>query len=67
MAITIIKEGAKERTTFRAECEECGCVFEYNRDDITFGLWIVRCPQCSHPVPHSSENIVRNATTSPSE
>lgn len=63
MAIKIIKEGTKERKAYRAECQECGCIFEYHKEDIrTYNTYdnysisrevsYVRCPQCHNECRH---------------
>ena len=48
--IEIIKKG-DEAPKKRAECQHCGCVFDYQKDDVQTifaGSYkkIVRCPQC---------------------
>ena len=39
--IKIIKEG---KTDFRMTCDKCGCIFEYNVEDITDSY--IKCPTC---------------------
>ena len=46
--ITIIKHG---REHYRMECEECGCIFEYDKTDIkeyyeNGPVQKIRCPEC---------------------
>lgn len=64
MAIKIIKEGTKERKAYRAECQECGCIFEYHKEDIRTDykqefnsyplekVHYVDCPQCHNECRH---------------
>lgn len=59
MSIVIIKKGTKERTKYRVECPECGCIYEYNKEDMIIddlSEVIVRhytnCPQCYNRVSH---------------
>lgn len=66
MAIKIIKDGTKERKAYRAECQECGCIFEYHKEDIRirytqeYGFsstftgeeYYVDCPQCHNECRH---------------
>ena len=55
--IKIITKGTREKTT----CEECGCYFSYDKEDIhevpadstggyTASKYVVTCPQCGIPV-----------------
>lgn len=39
--IKIIKEG---KTDFRKTCDKCGCIFEYNVEDINDSY--IKCPTC---------------------
>ncbi len=43
MAIKIIREPSE---LFRAECEVCEAIFEYERDDIDAGY--IQCPCCKN-------------------
>ena len=51
--ITIVKHGKEH---YRMECEDCGCIFEYDMQDI--GEYIedgekvfkIRCPECGKSV-----------------
>lgn len=44
--IKIIKRGTKKTCT----CNECGCVFSYEEEDINVGVFnvvdTIQCPQC---------------------
>lgn len=67
MAIKVIKEGTKKPKVFRVECNECGCVFEYDKNDIfvyeaipgctiydtELCKFAVRCPQCNNECVHN--------------
>lgn len=61
MAVKIISEGTKKRTVYRAECTECGCVYEYNNEDVVeeeFGYvdtYHTHCPQCHNKVKHGKD------------
>ena len=51
--ITIIKKGTKEKCT----CNECGCLFSYDKEDIktidAFSMGcrdVIICPQCGHEI-----------------
>ena len=50
--IKIIKEGTRKTT----ECDHCGCVFSYDREDVEHELLAggekdyLICPQCAHEV-----------------
>lgn len=58
MSVHIISKGTKERTKYRVECPECGCVYEYNKEDVVeeeFGsvsTYHTNCPQCHNRVKH---------------
>ena len=45
--IEIIKRGTKKTCT----CNECGCVFSYEDEDVNIGVFnvvnTIRCPQCN--------------------
>ena len=45
--IEIIKRGTKQTH----KCSECGCIFNYEDDDINIGVFnvcdTIRCPQCN--------------------
>ena len=49
--IKVIKEG---KQNFRATCSKCGCVFEYELEDL-FPLEYVLCPCCKDHVYHSMQ------------
>lgn len=68
MSIKIISKGMKERTKYRVECPECGCVYEYNKEDIKsefIGMMLepftyhTICPHCHNKVNHE-ENFIEN-------
>lgn len=70
----IIKAGRKFPLSFRAECKECGCLFEYDINEISNcqstkyidgypivnAYSCVRCPQCKTIVKHTPKD---NETT----
>jgi hypothetical protein len=41
---------------FKIKCEYCGCVFEYDREDLGYRPWyphgFVYCPKCGKPLRH---------------
>lgn len=41
---------------FKTKCENCGCVFTYERINIGIG---VDCPDCGHYCVHKLENAVQ--------
>lgn len=50
----IIKNGANQ---FRKECDRCGCIFEYDLDEVNKRDGVgeqdtVRCPGCGKNMPH---------------
>lgn len=58
--IKVIKHGQK---VFRVICENCGCEFEYELDDLTeefdkesltYGakVRVIKCPDCGHKIRH---------------
>lgn len=53
MAKRIISDGTD---TYRATCDECGCVFTYERGDVHHNYMHsadhVSCPQCGHGCRH---------------
>lgn len=69
MAIKIIKEGKKkEKEIFKKTCEECGCVFEFEEEDLTtdynfcltsyppqYHRYII-CPCCGNRIYH--DNVI---------
>lgn len=69
MAIKIIKEGTKKPKVYRVECWNCGCIFEYEKEDAypnppygyalavphEFCYHYVKCPQCNNECEHIIE------------
>jgi hypothetical protein len=53
MAKTIIKDGS---STFHGLCDRCGCVFDYQPEDVgqdhVRSLAVVSCPTCRHSLVH---------------
>jgi len=47
--IKIIKQGTR-RTK---ECENCGCIFSYDKEDIESyqNCYFLTCPQCNKEIP----------------
>lgn len=66
MAINVLKTGKKKRTIYKVECPGCGCVYEYNKEDIRQDIMngvfpqqyflYTYCPQCHNGVAHSDSN-----------
>lgn len=58
LMITIVKHGKEH---YRMECEDCSCIFEYDKQDI--GEYIengeqvfkIRCPECGKAIDAGSE------------
>ena len=52
MAIKIIKEGKNKIAVYRANCSNCDCEFEFNKEDAFFGMdrdgkyLNLNCPHC---------------------
>jgi hypothetical protein len=50
--IKIIEEG----TRHKCKCEECGCLFSYEKEDIQYqtvgfsSFKYIKCPQCMHEI-----------------
>ena len=51
--IKIIKQGTRQKAT----CDECGCLFSYEAEDVNVHMEyiggskrMVKCPQCGHEV-----------------
>jgi hypothetical protein len=71
MAIKIIKDGKIEKPIYRSECKECGCVFEYNREDAEieyamsgFAYYLyLPCPYCGRTVFEYGEPINKRDDT----
>ena len=53
MARTIIEQGIDQ---FHAHCDQCGCVFNYERADVRHDFVhsrdYVSCPSCGHALSH---------------
>jgi hypothetical protein len=53
MAKTIIKPGTNK---FHARCDQCGCRFDYEREDVRHDYVhsrdVVSCPSCGHSLVH---------------
>lgn len=49
----VISKGKK----YRAECSNCGCIFEYTKKDIDEYACIT-CPSCGEIEPHTKENEI---------
>jgi hypothetical protein len=55
MAIKIIKEGKRKIAVFKETCSLCGCVFEYNFEDVVSSsiaakdtvMFTINCPNCN--------------------
>ena len=57
MAIKVIKE--QDDDIYAVTCEYCGCVFEYQIEDLGYRPWyphgFVYCPNCKKPLRHKKE------------
>ncbi|MFA6619658.1 MAG: hypothetical protein WCS90_00790 [Bacilli bacterium] len=49
-------------THFKIKCEYCGCVFEYDSEDLGYRPWypkgFVYCPKCGKPLRHNPQRNV---------
>lgn len=50
--IKILKHGFD---TYRVTCDNCGCIFIYQLEDIVSGL--ITCPDCNNRMTHVCTNI----------
>ncbi len=66
MAIKILKPGKKKKEVFKKTCEKCGCVFEFEEEDLTtdysfcltsypaqYHRYII-CPCCRNRIYHDN-------------
>ena len=60
MAVSIIKKGKVKHSVYKAECDICGCVFEFekqdaevrNSHDLENSYLKIDCPCCGWPIHH---------------
>lgn len=64
----IIINGKYKDAVYRHECTRCGCVFEFEHDDIDkYGSyppefierWSITCPECGHENRFIAPNPIR--------
>ena len=50
MAIKIIKQGKKKKEVFKKTCEKCGCIFEFEEEDLItdYSLCLTTCSSQYH-------------------
>ena len=45
----------------KIKCEYCGCVFEYEAEDLAYRIWyphgFVYCPHCKKPLRHGADKL----------
>ena len=55
----------EEKTVFREECEYCGTVFEYAKEDVhtgAYGCAFVYCPHCTEELSLDNEALEKHIT-----
>lgn len=60
MTVKIVDD-SKTKKTYRIQCEYCGCIFEYESEDLGYRPWyphgFVYCPHCKKPLRHGSDKL----------
>lgn len=60
MAVKIVSN-SEEQKKFKIQCEYCGCIFEYEKEDLQYRPWyrhgFIYCPKCGKPLRHGSSKL----------
>lgn len=60
MTVKIVDD-SKTKEIYRMQCEYCGCIFEYENEDLGYRPWyphgFVYCPHCKKPLRHGSDKL----------